>query len=450
MTFSERTSGNTEDFLSFEPTERPKWREATISGNIDAIPPVSEMVRNIMQYRKRYLELKTPEGKSTRKKVLRDLLGKFLCNVQKEENIGVKMQGKTEEIMKELDSEPCNSRTKRRMEDDGNPIKKRQHSDPPEKMSPQQESPEFESYPSLEEDLSDIHQGIASSGHDLKPSKSETETKNLYKAYKHIVDELNKTQSDLSTDCPSTNAIDDFKGVIDLDALIIHTHRILMEDVMQKDQIPGRFSINKREANFKGKLYEYPLFQDETVADKAVQTLVDKANVMMDDIKHKPVAEEERLKLYFKCASIFLFVFLTLHPFPDGNGRLARLLASYNLLTFSPFMTPIYNVFSSSRECDYVQALIDARANLEIPERISYEADAVILTIGIMHQKPADLCAMLIESNWTMWRQLLVRLGDESIKLFDWELENQESLKKTFEIAEKNLYVRTEFTQSSN
>jgi hypothetical protein len=47
------------------------------------------------------------------------------------------------------------------------------------------------------------------------------------------------------------------------------------------------------------------------------------------------------------------------------------------------------------------------------------------MSISAMEQKPSDLCSMLIESNWTVWRQLLVKLGDKTIKLYKWEIENQ-------------------------
>ncbi|XP_045165664.2 uncharacterized protein LOC123529401 [Mercenaria mercenaria] len=431
------SSGNLEDFLSFHPAERPGWREATIAGDISSIPSVSDMIKNIVEYEKTYEKLKKTTGKTDRKQISKYLLTKFLCNVQKEEDIGVKEEGKTEDIMHILDKE-CNideAGAKRKLSDCSTDMSQEKKLCVEDEKH---ESPEFDTYSSLEDELGDCHGRISSSG-DAKPSKTVLETKNLYKAYKHIAHELNKskTETDMyAVDSNSTEAVDDCKGVIDIDSLIIHTHRILMEGVMKENQMPGRFSTNDRKANFKGQEYWYPKFEEEIFAEEAVQTLIDKVNDIMDDIRYKTVSDEEKYKLYFKCSSLFLFVFLTLHPFADGNGRLARLLASYNLLTFSPFMTLIYNVFSSSRECDYIQALVDTREGLQIPEKITAKDEARKLTISVMRQKPCDLCSMLIESNWTIWRQLLVGLGDRSVKLFEWEVQNQKFLSRTFEASE--------------
>ncbi|XP_053378199.1 uncharacterized protein LOC123528942 [Mercenaria mercenaria] len=431
------SSGNLEEFLSFHPTERPVWREATIAGDINSIPSISEMIKDIVCYVKTYKKLKKTTGKTDRKQINKYLLTKFLCNVQKEEDIGVKEEGKTEEIMHILDKEYNidEAAANRKLPDCSAGMSEEKKLCVEDERN---ESPEFDTYPSLEEELGDYHGRISCSG-DAKPSKSELETKNLYKAYKHIVNELNesKTETDMyAVDSNSTEAIDDCKGVIEVNSLIIYTHRILMQGVMKEDQMPGRFSTNDRKANFKGKEYWYPTFEDEIFANVAVQTLVDKVNDIMDNIKRKDVSEEEKAKLFFKCSSLFLFVFLTLHPFADGNGRLARFLASYNLLTFSPFMTPVYNVFSSSRECDYIQALVDTREGLQIPKKVTAKDEAINLTISVMRQKPCDLCSMLIESNWTIWRQLLVKLGDTSIKLFEWEVQNQQFLWRTFEASE--------------
>ena len=81
-------------------------------------------------------------------------------------------------------------------------------------------------------------------------------------------------------------------------------------------------------------------------------------------IPDRPENKKEKIEKSFKCASLFLFGFLTLLPFGDGNGRLVRLLYSYSLFTFSPFLTPIFNVFSPSVDNDYVDAVAASRQGL--------------------------------------------------------------------------------------
>lgn len=421
-------SGNCEEFLAFEPTEIPPWRDR-VEGN-SSIPPVSQMIRDIGHYRDRYQELKLKTGKEERRHVKRDLLLKFLYNVQKEENIGSQVEGDTAEIMEMIDRED---------EKSNSPSDKRKLSDGDCEMSAKklhvetEESPEYETFPSIEYDLEPLHDSISTHQGKL-PSKSKLETMNLYRAYKHIMTELNNQKTDVSTKMADQ---DDF-GLIEMNALINETHRILMEGVMKDAQMPGRFCTNRRETKFRGRDFKYPWFHTETVVDKAVETIIDKYNDILDAIKQRKVNKEEKLGDTFKIASLFLFSFLTLHPFGDGNGRLARLLASYTMRTFSPFMTPIYNVFSSSTENDYIQALVDARDNLQLPEeKICNSDESVKLAIDIFRQKPSDLCAMLVESNWTMWRRILVDLKDSQIRLFDWEIQHQRDLSRTFEIAQE-------------
>ena len=239
-------------------------------------------------------------------------------------------------------------------------------------------------------------------------SNATIETINLYKGYKYIKSETGE-------------ATDDEVRLMEVESLIKGTHKILMRDVMVEGTSPGQFSTRVRFCKFRGERHEFPKFENEAVAEKAVQTLVDKVNDMTESIKQMDVSEVENVKLYFKCSSKFLFCFLEIHPFADGNGRLSRLLSSYHLLTYSPFLTPIYNVFSKSGRDDYVKALVDASNGLPRMEPIATNEDAINLTMSIMQQKPEALCSLMIESNWAAWRQLLFRLGDNEIELRTWE-----------------------------
>lgn len=52
--------------------------------------------------------------------------------------------------------------------------------------------------------------------------------------------------------------------------------------------------------------------------------------------------------------------------------------------------------------------------------------DAKRAAIEILKHFPEDLCAMMIESNWTMWGQFLLKLGILELKQFDWDYENSQ------------------------
>ncbi|CAC5399076.1 unnamed protein product [Mytilus coruscus] len=203
-----------------------------------------------------------------------------------------------------------------------------------------------------------------------------------------------------------------------------------MHDLLDETKTqPGKFSVLPRSANFDGEDFFYPSFATDEIAFQAVDTIVLEYNKMVREIS-KIKNEHEKLELSLKCATVLLFGFLTLHPFSDGNGRLARLLCSHCLKVFCPFPTSIYNVFSYSNRDDYLRALVNARKHLKIDsDQIQHAEDAINEAELILEQKPNELCSLVIEkSNWFTWRQFLHRIG-EDIQLFDFE-------KKTHEISE--------------
>ena len=90
------SSGNVEEFLSFEPTELPKWRQ-----NMDA-PPISEMLADIVRYKHQYDQLiQSNEIDST--KIFDEFIVSFLYSIQNEEGIGVKHENLTQVLMTHCD-----------------------------------------------------------------------------------------------------------------------------------------------------------------------------------------------------------------------------------------------------------------------------------------------------------------------------------------------------------
>lgn len=441
------------NFINYEPTERPAWQKLLSKCEDDLT--TSNMVKKIVEYRRQFLEFKRKKKlpKDFFKDIDLDFLIKFLFNIQVDEGIGLQNEDATKKIISNLSEdwpdinmqkmlekldtyeikvwerqsssdssgkdssgsgsnaygkrgrqiswESCNSDgSNSSMDEDGG--KRLKLDQPFDDFTPP-------NYPSIGDTESVIKLYHETMSKDQELCKQLDETINLYKGYKHIAEEICKLDKQDRPSC---------LGLIDMDAFVIGLHKLLMNGVMDDAKTkPGQFSINERNATYKSQLHTYPRFATEELAYTAIQTLVDKYADILDEIKKipdKPVNEEKKIEYFFKCASLFLFAFTELHPFGDGNGRLARLLCSYSLLTFSPFMSPIFNVFSPSDESDYTDALKKAGQGLQLPEIIATEQEAKAVAFKVLGQKPSDLCSLLIESNYFMWREYLRRIHDKS------------------------------------
>lgn len=367
---------------SFEPTEVPKWREGSSSEHGE-IPNICQMVKEISEFIKTYKK-KRPQFRGKEKKALRKLLIVYLFNIQQRHDIGVNDESQTEEIIE--------------MEED-------------EKVSDTNVKPSFQTHLSVETELPEIHKSMSQNGREM-PQKNIRETKNLYRAYKHLMQELNKNVKEYDNEQEFKPSV----GLLEVDTIIVKTHVKLMTELIDDGKTePGVFSTKKRSSSFQGKEIHYPTFSSVEVAWEAVHRIVDQYNGLVPEVNSCDDFSEDLLIKLFKRASGFLYSFLQLHPFSDGNGRLARLLTSYSLMTFSPFMTPIYNVFSPSQEKDYIKALVDTRGSVDLDIDIDEKEKSKEVANNLMNQPTKDLCAMLIESNWSMWRQFLYELNEKSV-----------------------------------
>jgi fido (protein-threonine AMPylation protein) len=182
-------------------------------------------------------------------------------------------------------------------------------------------------------------------------------------------------------------------GIVDLDAELKKLHKTLMCDITQgmDSTAPGVFSEKRRQVLWAGKVYEYPHLTRREMQDR-LYSLEYRINSTTERLKEpgKNLTPCEYLEELFKCIAIFLYEFLDLHPFSDGNGRMGRLLSSYMLLKMCPFSSPIFNIYSETNKDDYIDALVHCR-----------ERDK---------GKPCDLAAMIVECNWFSWREFLKRL----------------------------------------
>ena len=204
----------------------------------------------------------------------------------------------------------------------------------------------------------------------------EQETVNIRNAYSYLDQEVKKEE-------------DELLGLLEL-KLVQEVHKIILENVavQRGGTPPGKLSSNPRRTTWKGETYEY---QNPRDMESAVNTLLDRYNDLLYSMKSEDNSKQEKVYKLFRICSWLIFEFLDLHPFGDGNGRLCRLLCSYILSVMTPFPTPIYNIWSSSRKEDYKQALVDARKSAS--------------------RHPSSLATMIIECNRSGWQEFLKKLG---------------------------------------
>ncbi|CAG2231912.1 unnamed protein product [Mytilus edulis] len=419
-------------YLGFDPVERPQWRNA--QPNNDSIPNVSTMIAQILEYKRAWLKLRKRK-KERYETVQQEMYLEFLYQIQVGEDIGILHRRTFDEI---VNDESAKMTPKRGL--------KRQHSNSGKDNQSRYKCKKSDSINSLEDRMEKytlsssqtsnnstyddtMNGGSLSSNENSLPSSQDaqifimnsqndqtkaTETINLLRGYHHLKNELQKIPKE---ERPG------YVGLIDVETCIKSCHEILMCNLIDKMKTPaGKFSVLPRTAEFEGKQYFYPSYKTEDVAFEALQAVVDQYNTMISEVS-KIDDEKEKLKNSFKCASVLLFSFLTLHPFSDGNGRLARLLCNHCLKTFCPFPTAVYNNVSPTTRSDYLRALINCREGLNLsPYQIQFPDDSIREALSILEQKPVELCSLIIESNWFTWRYFLRKLGIHIPFILDFEV----------------------------
>lgn len=188
----------------------------------------------------------------------------------------------------------------------------------------------------------------------------ERETHNLIRACFYLED-VTSRETDLS-------------GLVDVETLVLALHRLLMDNLYSHLTPGGSFSTERRLTFYKDTIHEYPRFDTQEDAWDTVQCVVDRYNALIDNIKIISDPSKRLLSVY-KCGAWLLFKLVSLHPFSDGNGRLARLLCGYCLRIVTPFLSAV-----NGNE-DFLDAIVNARKS----------------------GQPIELTRLLIHSSWTAW-----------------------------------------------
>ena len=154
--------------------------------------------------------------------------------------------------------------------------------------------------------------------------KEEYETRRIYEALDNMWSLLPHHDS---------KAMEEYGGLLDIHECIIKTHTIIMGHSMGG----GHLCTNNRLTTYRGHTHVYPKFESHHEIEERLRTIIDRYNTILTyKIKKNPMSFE-KIQDMFKLASWFLFNFLSIHPFSDGNGRLARILYTYSMGTICPF-----------------------------------------------------------------------------------------------------------------
>ena len=97
--------------LDFPITEYPKWREKKSQFNLG----VEEMLKGIVDYVKTFEGFETRTDRTLLQQKLREIRFKYIVHTQIEEDIGVKTQEETLNIIVEIEGEEEDSSTKRKL-----------------------------------------------------------------------------------------------------------------------------------------------------------------------------------------------------------------------------------------------------------------------------------------------------------------------------------------------
>ena len=134
-------------------------------------------------------------------------------------------------------------------------------------------------------------------------------------------------------------------------------------------------------------------YQEPELLDLLLHTVCDLYN---SSLEAWPQENFLAIPMLYRLASVLFLQFITVYPFSDGNGRLARILASHVLRKVMPFPITFRVDGSSISRKTYLTAIMQAR-NAAAPAFLQLAA-------------PTDLAALMIEAGWASWQNCFQNL----------------------------------------
>lgn len=195
-----------------------------------------------------------------------------------------------------------------------------------------------------------------------KCTNSNNYKKNIY--FSNInINKYNKNSSYIKPNNIESLYIDEY--------MIKQCHKICMYDVLKldnKEHRAGEYRVkNVGTMTDNGFMY----YTDFHYIEYNMMSLIDMYNSNVCDIKSKynkiDIKDKNSMSNYihdiFKLAAYLSYEFVTIHPFIDGNGRVARLLCNFVLRHIIPFNVSYNQHLLHSNRCrkDYIDAIINVR-----------------------------------------------------------------------------------------